>query len=76
METLYAGHLPFLDIDICRRLGGSLGYTVYKVTNPNLYLNAKSHHHMVNKHSVLSPLAYRVRAICFQLSHRRIRIPS
>jgi len=41
----------------------SLGHNAYsKLTHTNLYLNAKSPHHLVNKHSVLSTLGHRVRA--------------
>jgi hypothetical protein len=44
METEREGHLPYLDIDIYRRPGGSLGHRVYcKPTHTNLYLSAGSH---------------------------------
>jgi len=40
METGRDGHLPFLEIDIYRRLHGSLGHKVYlKPTHSNLYLS-------------------------------------
>ena len=39
MEIEEGGHLPFLDIDIYRRMDGSLGHKVYrKLTHTNLYL--------------------------------------
>jgi hypothetical protein len=52
MEIESDGDIFFLDIDILvyRRPDGSLGHIVYrKLTHTNLYLNAKSHHHPVNK---------------------------
>ena len=65
------GHLPFLDIDIYRKTDGSLGHKVYcKPTHTNLYLHQLSHHHHhpANKHSVLSSLIHRARALCDQES--------
>jgi hypothetical protein len=54
METESEGHLPFLDLDICRRPDGSLGHTVYRMpTQINLYLNAKYYHRPSNKQTVL-----------------------
>jgi hypothetical protein len=39
-------HLPFLDIDIYRRMDGSLGHKVYrKPTHTNLYANPQSLQH-------------------------------
>jgi hypothetical protein len=39
MEIGRDGHLPVLNIDICRRPDGSLGHNVYrKLTHTNLYL--------------------------------------
>jgi hypothetical protein len=35
-----------------------------KPTHTNLYLNAKSHHHPLNKQAVLSTLLQRARALC------------
>jgi hypothetical protein len=65
METESEGHLPFLDLDIYRRLDGCLGHKVYcKPTHTNVYLNAKSHHHPSNKQAVLSNLIHRARALC------------
>jgi hypothetical protein len=69
METERDGHLPFLDIDIYRRLDGSLGRRVYrKPTHTNLYLNSSSHHHPSSRHAVLSTLVHRARALCDQKS--------
>jgi hypothetical protein len=63
------GHLPFLDIDIYRKIDGSLGHKVYrKPTHTNLYLHQRSHHHPANKHSVLSSLVHRAKALCDQES--------
>ena len=40
MEIEEAGHLPFLDIDIYRKMDCSLGHKVYwKLTHTNLYLH-------------------------------------
>jgi hypothetical protein len=40
------GPLPFLDIDIHRKLDSSLGQKVYQQpTNTNLYLHQDSQHH-------------------------------
>jgi len=69
METEVEGHLPFLDIDIYRKMDGSLGHKVYwKPTHTNFYLLQKSHHHPANKHSVLSSLVHRTKALCDQES--------
>jgi hypothetical protein len=63
MEIEEDGHLPFLDIDIYKT-GGSLGHKVYcKPTHTILYLHQLSHHHPANKHSVLSSLIHRARAL-------------
>jgi hypothetical protein len=67
MEKEEDGHLPFLDIDIYRKLNGSLGHRVYrKPTHTNLYLHHNSHHHPSHKHSVLTSLIHRATAICDQ----------
>jgi hypothetical protein len=67
MEIEEEGHLPFLDIDINRKMDGSLGHKVYrKTTHTNLYLHQRSHHHPANKHSVLSSLVHRAKALCDQ----------
>ena len=69
MEIEDEGHLPFLDIDTYRKMDGSLGHKVYwKPTHTNLYLHQKSHHHPANKHSVLSSLVHRAKALCDQES--------
>jgi hypothetical protein len=67
MEIEENGHLPFMDIDIYKKLDGSLGHKVYrKPTHTNLYLHQLSCHHPANKHCVLSSLVHRARAICDQ----------
>jgi len=44
IEIAEAGHHPFLDIDIYRKMDCSLGYNVYrKPTHKNLYLHQNSH---------------------------------
>ena len=69
MEKEEAGHLPFLDIDIYRKMDCSLGHKVYrKPTHTNLYLHQKFHHHPANKHSVLSSLVHRAKTLCDQES--------
>jgi len=50
-------HFPFLDVDIYRKMDGSLGHRVYwKPTHTNLYLHWNSHHHPTNKQSALASL--------------------
>jgi hypothetical protein len=69
METESNGHLSFLNIVMHRRPAGTLGNTVdRKPPHINLYLKAESHHYPANKHSVLSTLVHRARAICDQES--------
>jgi len=69
IEIEEASHLPFLDIDIYRKMDCSLGHKVYrKPTHTNLYLHQKCHHHPVNKHSVLSSLVHRAKTLCDQES--------
>jgi len=59
------GHLAFLDLDIYRKMDGSLGHKIYwKPTHTNLYLHQNSHHHPANKHSVLASLVLRAKALC------------
>jgi hypothetical protein len=61
------GHLPFLDIDIYRKLEGSLGHKVYqKPIHTNLYLHQNSHHHPANKQSVLASLIHRAKSLSDQ----------
>jgi hypothetical protein len=63
------GNLPFLDIDIYRKMNGSLRHKFYrKPTHTNLYLHQSSHHHPANKHSVFSSLIHRAKALCDQES--------
>jgi len=67
METGSNGHLPFLEYYICTRQMAPCRHTVYGNPNcTNLYLNAESHDHPANKHSVLSTLVHQARAICDQ----------
>jgi len=67
MEKEEDGHLPFLDTDIYRKPGGSLGHKVYrKPTHTNLYLHQNSHHHPANKQSVLASLIHRDKSLCDQ----------
>jgi hypothetical protein len=69
MEVEEDGHLPFLDIDVYRKRDGSLRHKVYrKHTHTILYLHQTSHHHPANKHSVLSSLVHRAKALCNQES--------
>ena len=59
------GHLAFLDLDIYRKMDGSLGHKIYwKPTHTNLYLHQNSHHHPANKHSVIASLVHRAKALC------------
>jgi len=61
------GLLPFLGIDIYRKLDGSLGHKVYRrPTHTNLYLHRDSHHHPANKQSFLASLINRAKALCDQ----------
>jgi hypothetical protein len=57
METKSNSHLLFLDIDVHRTPGSTLGNTAYrKPTHTDLPLNAQSQHNPAMKHSVLSTL--------------------
>ena len=61
------GHLPFLDIDIYKKMDGSLGHKVYrKPTHTNLYLHQNLHHHPAKKQSVLASLVHRAKAVYHQ----------
>ena len=63
----YYSFLPFLDINIYRKLDGSLGHKVYrKPTHTNLYLQQNSHHHPAHKLSVLTSLTHRAITLCDQ----------
>jgi hypothetical protein len=65
MEQEEEGHLPFLDLDIYRKMDGSLGHKGYqKPTHTNLYLHQNSHHHPANKQLVLTSLIHRAKALC------------
>jgi len=69
IETEKDGHLPFLDIDIYRKIDGTLGHKVYrKQTHTNLYLQQSSHHHPAHKQSVLTSLIHRARGLCDEAS--------
>ncbi|XP_069673690.1 uncharacterized protein [Periplaneta americana] len=64
MEVETNGKLPFLDILISRNNNGSLGHAVYrKPTHTNLYLNANSFHHQVQRMGILNTLAHRAVSI-------------
>ncbi|KAJ4426524.1 hypothetical protein ANN_27338 [Periplaneta americana] len=64
MEVEMNGKLPFLDILISRNNNGSLGHAVYrKPTHTNLYLNANSFHHKVQRMGILNTLAHRAVSI-------------
>jgi hypothetical protein len=50
MEKEAEGHLPFLDIDVYRKMDDSPGHRVYrKPTHTNFYLHQNSHYHPVHK---------------------------
>jgi len=69
-ETESNRHLSFLEIDTYGRQDSSLWHNVYrKPTSINLFLNSELHHHLTNKHSVLSTLVHKATAICDQESH-------
>jgi hypothetical protein len=54
MEVEQNGCLPFLDVLVGRRPDRSLGHSVYrKSTHTELYLHAKSEHHLAQKQAVL-----------------------
>jgi hypothetical protein len=63
-EMEEGNHLPFLDIDVYRRLDGTLGHRVYRKPHMDLYLHPMFHHHQSNKHAVFATLVFRARAIC------------
>ncbi|XP_076247886.1 LOW QUALITY PROTEIN: uncharacterized protein LOC143187549 [Calliopsis andreniformis] len=57
--------IPFLDVLVTRKPDGTLGHQVYrKPTHTNRCLPASSHHHSVQKNSVLSSLIHRAINIC------------
>jgi hypothetical protein len=56
------GHLPFLDIDIYRKMDGSLGHKG-KPIHTNLYLHQNLHHHPAKKQSVLASPIHRAKAL-------------
>jgi len=65
MDIEKDGHLAFLDIDIYKKEDGSLWHKIYwKPTHRNLYLNAKSHHHLLNKQAILNILVHIARVLC------------
>lgn len=60
MEVENNNILPFLDVAVRRKSDFSIGYSVYrKKTHTDRYLNARSHHHPLQKASVLNTLAKR-----------------
>jgi hypothetical protein len=67
MEKEEEGHLPVRDIDVYRKMDGSLGHRVHrKPTHTNLYQHQNSHHHPASKQSVLTSLIHRATALCDQ----------
>jgi len=65
IENEGGGHLAFLDMDIYRKMDGSLGHKIYrKPTHTSLCLHQNSHHHPANKQSVLASLIHRAKALC------------
>jgi len=69
MEIEAEGHLSFLDVNIYKKMDGSLGHQVYwKPTHTNFYLHQKTHQLPANKHSVLSSRVHRAKALCDQKS--------
>jgi hypothetical protein len=64
METHTDDHLPFLDVDLYRRMAGFLGHKVYlKPIHNNLNLNPGSHHRPSNIQTILSMLVHKARAL-------------
>lgn len=60
MEVEENGSIPFLDVHVTRKPDGSLGHAVYrKKTHTDRYLNANSHHHPMQKATVLKTLTTR-----------------
>jgi hypothetical protein len=64
MDAEKENHVPFLGIDIHRRINVPFGHTVLtKTIHTNLYLNATSHHNPAIKCPGLSTLTQRVRFV-------------
>lgn len=60
MEVETDDQLPFLDVLVKKKQGGTLGHTVYrKPTHTDRYLNAASHHHPAQLNSVVKTLMTR-----------------
>ncbi|KAK5638722.1 hypothetical protein RI129_013017 [Pyrocoelia pectoralis] len=60
MELEENSELPFLHVLVKKKEDGSLGHTVYrKKAHTDRYLNAKSHHHPAQLHSVMKTLITR-----------------
>jgi hypothetical protein len=58
-------HIPFLDLNIYRMSSGYQGHEVYcKTVHTRLCLNSCSHHRPSNKHTILSILVHRAKALC------------
>jgi len=61
----HSAESAFLDMDIYRKMDGSLGHKIYrKPTHTNLYLHQNLHHHPANKHSALASLMHRAKGLC------------
>ena len=57
-------NLPFLNINIQRRLDCVMGHKVYwKSIHTNLYLNYGTHNHIFNKKVIISTLVQEIRAL-------------
>ena len=69
MEIDAEVHLPFLDVNIYKKMDCSFGHQVYRnPTHTKLYLHQKSHHQPANKHSVLSSQVHRTKDLFDQKS--------
>jgi hypothetical protein len=56
--------LPFLDVMVSRRPDGSLGHSVHrKSTHTELYLHARSEHHLAQKQAVITTLVRRAKTL-------------
>jgi hypothetical protein len=47
-----------------------------KPTHTKLYLNGETHHHLTNRHDVLSTLVHWTRAICYQENQNSLKVCS
>jgi hypothetical protein len=64
MEVEENRQLPFLDVLVTRNEDGTLSHSIYrKKTHTNRYLNAASHHHPIQKTSVIRTMYHRAFAL-------------